>query len=124
MRRPLLQWANLMYVTKIADCGLEIHFRRNDAVVVDSNGNVQLWANKIGDLYVDTCITHVQLPVTVNSRSRASGPRKREGYRRRRPVRMTEDLYRSGWVLHRHLEDIVDDFVPKTFQLVHTAMTS
>ncbi|KAJ3661597.1 hypothetical protein Zmor_005987 [Zophobas morio] len=42
---------NLMSVSKITDRGLEVNFRRDEAVVVDPDGNVLLCAERIGDLY-------------------------------------------------------------------------
>jgi hypothetical protein len=42
---------NLMSIGKITDRGLEVHFRKNDATILDSKGNVMLIANRAGDLY-------------------------------------------------------------------------
>jgi transposase InsO family protein len=42
---------NLMSIGKITDRGLEVHFRKNDATILDSKGNIMLIANRVGDLY-------------------------------------------------------------------------
>lgn len=42
---------NLASVSKITDQGLEIHFRKSNAIIMDSEGNVRLCAKRIGDLY-------------------------------------------------------------------------
>jgi hypothetical protein len=43
-----------MSIGKITDRGLEVHFRKNDATILDSKGNVMLIANRVGDLYFVT----------------------------------------------------------------------
>ena len=40
-----------MSASKVTNRGLEVQFRRDDAVVVDSDRNVQLCTDRIGDLY-------------------------------------------------------------------------
>lgn len=42
---------NLLSVGKITDREYEVHFRKTDALVLDSKGDVKLYAERIGDLY-------------------------------------------------------------------------
>lgn len=43
--------SNLLSVSKITDRGYEVRFKQNEAVVTDSNGNIHLCADRVGDLY-------------------------------------------------------------------------
>lgn len=43
--------ANLISVSKIADHGCDVVFRKKGAVVVNADGNIELEADRIGDLY-------------------------------------------------------------------------
>lgn len=42
---------NLLSVSKITDKGYEVHFRKNDAAVIDKNKNVLFTAERNGNLY-------------------------------------------------------------------------
>lgn len=42
---------NLLSVSKITDKGFEVRFRKNDAIVIDEDGQLRLKADRIGDLY-------------------------------------------------------------------------
>lgn len=43
--------SHLMSVGKIADSGCEVLFRKNEAIVFDSNGNAKMFADRINGLY-------------------------------------------------------------------------
>jgi hypothetical protein len=42
---------NPMSIGKITDRGLKVHFRKNDATILDSKRNIMLIANSVEDLY-------------------------------------------------------------------------
>lgn len=42
---------NLVSVSKIADRGLEVHFKKDNAIIVDPEGYTSLCAKRVGDLY-------------------------------------------------------------------------
>lgn len=42
---------NLLSVAKMTDRGFEVHFRKNDAIVIDDNDKIHMRAERVGNLY-------------------------------------------------------------------------
>ncbi|CAB3248333.1 unnamed protein product [Arctia plantaginis] len=42
---------NLLSVAKVTDRGFEVHFRKNDAIVIDNNNKIHMRADRVGNLY-------------------------------------------------------------------------